>query len=321
MSNLEAKPEEAWCQGTATDGPVHELLYGREVVIGTRDGTAVTRTLPNKERRMIGAWCFVDAYGPTDITSTPGMRVAPHPHAGLQTVSWLVAGEVLHRDSLGHVQLIRPGQLNLMTSGVGISHAEESPEDRSPTLHGVQLWVALPSAATNVAPHFEHHADLPTLAEGGFTLTVVMGQLSGLTSAAKTYTPLVGAELSADAEASLTLALRPDFEYGLLVLDGSVWADQVPVEKGPLLYLGSGRTELELRADSKCRLLLLGGEPFTEQIVMWWNFVGRSHDDIVAMREEWQAGNRFGEVTGYDGDPIPAPPMPATTLVPRGRKR
>src|SRR5690242_48660 len=106
---------------------MEELLPGREVVIGTRNGTAVTRILPNKERRLVGAWCFADHYGPNDITGTPGMSVGPHPHAGLQTVSWLIAGEVLHRDSIGSEQLIRPGQLNLMTAGHGIAHSEHSP--------------------------------------------------------------------------------------------------------------------------------------------------------------------------------------------------
>jgi redox-sensitive bicupin YhaK (pirin superfamily) len=311
VSNLEANPQEALCAAKAADGPVSELLYAREVVIGTRDGTPVYRTLPNKERRMIGAWCFVDHYGPTDITGKPGMSVAPHPHCGLQTVSWLLAGEVLHRDSLGNEQLIMPGQLNLMTAGQGISHAEQSPRQRSAILHGVQLWVALPGPDRAVGAHFEHHADLPEGRVGGLSVTVLMGQLAGLVSPAKAYTPIVGAQLSARAGTAATVPLNPGFEHGLLDLDdGKV-----------LEYLGMGRDRLELSAEKDSRWLLLGGAPFEEEIVMWWNFVGRSHPDIVRMREDWMAGDRFGVVTGFDGAPLPAPPMPATTLVPRGRKR
>jgi redox-sensitive bicupin YhaK (pirin superfamily) len=311
VSNLEAHPHESLCAAKATDGPVSELLYAREVVIGTRDGTAVFRTLPNKERRMIGAWCFVDHYGPSDISGKPGMRVPPHPHSGLQTVSWLMAGEVLHHDSLGNEQLIVPGQLNLMTAGHGISHAEQSPSQRSAILHGVQLWVALPASDRQAGAHFEHHADLPVGTHDGITITVLMGQLAGLVSPAKAYTPIVGAQLSARAGTTATVPLNPGFEHGLLDLDdGKV-----------LEYLGSGRERLELTAEKNSRWLLLGGEPFPEEIVMWWNFVGRSHDDIVKMRQEWAAGDRYGNVIGFDGAPLPAPPMPATTLVPRGRTR
>ncbi len=311
MSNLEANPQEALCAAKVADGPVRELLYAREVVIGQRDGTEVFRTLPNKERRMIGAWCFVDHYGPTDITGKPGMSVPPHPHAGLQTVSWLVAGEVLHHDSLGNEQLIVPGQLNLMTAGHGISHAEQSPRSRSAILHGVQLWVALPAADRDVGAHFEHHADLPTAAVDGVAVTVLIGEFAGLVSPAKAYTPIVGAQLNAKAGATARMALRPDFEYGLLDLDD-----------GKILeYLGTGRDELELTAEKDTRWLVVGGTPFQEQIVMWWNFVGRSHDDVVQMRREWSEGDRFGTVTGFGGAALPAPPMPATTLVPRGRTR
>jgi redox-sensitive bicupin YhaK (pirin superfamily) len=279
---------------------LEELLPGREVVIGTRNGTAVTRILPNKERRLVGAWCFADHYGPNDITGKPGMSVAPHPHAGLQTVSWLISGEILHQDSIGSEQSIRPGQLNLMTAGHGIAHAENTPTGSTGMLHGVQLWVALPSAAAEVDPHFEHHADLPRFQSDGLTVTVLMGQFGGHTSPAMAYTPIVGAEVIGRG----TLALQEDFEHMLLPLDGSV-----------ATYFAPGRREIEVTGDA----LLLGGQPFDEQIVMWWNFVGRSHEDIVAMREAWEAHERFG--AELEGGRIPAPPMPATRLVPRGRLR
>ncbi|MEU0570732.1 pirin family protein [Nonomuraea sp. NPDC005983] len=304
MSNLEQDPREIHCRPDA--GADGELLTGREVPLGGPRAMKVTRTLPNVRRRMIGAWCFVDAYGPETAT----MRVPPHPHTGLQTVSWLVSGEVLHRDSLGSLQAVRPGQLNLMTAGRGISHSEES---REGVLHGVQLWVALPGEHRQTGPGFEHHASLPVLSGPGFHATVIMGVLGGVASSATAYTPLVGAEVTVDGDAELPLDER--FEHGVLLLDGAV----EPLSPGPMRYLPPGRAGL--RVSGRGRLLLIGGEPFDEEIVMWWNFVGRSHDDIVAYRKEWMEGEGFGTVQGFDGDPLPAPILPTTRLRPRGRTR
>jgi redox-sensitive bicupin YhaK (pirin superfamily) len=317
MSNLDPHPAVALAGGEAVHGPTRELLEGRDVVLGgTRakgtDGLTVSRTLPNRDRRMVGAWCFVDHFGPSD---GDGMQVAPHPHTGLQTVTWLVEGAVLHRDSLANAQLIRPGQLNLMTAGRAIAHAEVSPAPGR--LHGVQLWVALPEGARAVEPAFEHHEELPTIADGAATVRVLTGELAGVASPARAYSPLVGAEVSLVGEA--TLPLNPDFEYAVLPLTGPVEVDGAALERGPLLYLGRGRDDLRLAGNAS--LLLLGGEPFTERIVMWWNFIGRSHDEIVADREDWMAGRRFRPVVGYDGDPLPAPPLPTTPLLPRGRTR
>jgi redox-sensitive bicupin YhaK (pirin superfamily) len=165
--------------------PTADLLDGIPVALGGPRGLAVTRTLPHKQRRMVGAWCFLDAYGPHRLAGTPGMRVGPHPHTGLQTVSWLVAGEIVHRDSLGNRCEIRPGQLNLMTAGRGIAHSEETPAAHGDVLHGVQLWVALPAADRDVAPAFAHHWDLPVITEGGLSATVLMGELAGARSAAR----------------------------------------------------------------------------------------------------------------------------------------
>ncbi|MCW2882384.1 MAG: hypothetical protein JWQ95_6484 [Sphaerisporangium sp.] len=275
----------------------------------------VTRTLPNRDRRMVGAWCFVDHYGPEPAS----MGVPPHPHTGLQTVSWLLEGEVLHRDSLGSEQLITPGQLNLMTAGRAISHAEESP--REAVLHGVQLWVALPDASRDIAPAFEHHPVLPAITAPGVTVTVIAGELGGVTSPARVYTPLVGAEMTFDDQARIGVPLRPDFEYAVITLSGGVEADGVDLDPGPLLYLGSGRSDLTLRARRPSRVLLLGGEPFEEELVMWWNFVGRSHEEIQRFRKEWSEGDEFGTVDGFDGEPLPAPALPTTQMKPRGRHR
>lgn len=328
MSNLEAQPAELSCGAVdIADEPAWELMQGREVALGgtramgteARAGEpgamVVTRTLPNRERRMVGAWCFVDHFGGSSDKPGGGMRIPPHPHTGLQTVTWLLSGEVMHHDSLGSAQLIRPGQLNLMTAGRAIAHSEVSSPGAS--LHGVQLWTALPDASRTVEPHFEHHADLPVATDGAVSICVLMGSLGGAASTARTYSPLVGAQLTLRGEA--LLPLEPEFEYAALLLAGSVRVAERELPAGPLLYLGRGRRDLRLDGDGQ--LLLLGGEPFEEEIIMWWNFIGRSHEEIVADRKDWMAGRRFGAVAGFDGEPLPAPPMPTTPLKPRGRLR
>ncbi|MFF1867254.1 pirin family protein [Kitasatospora herbaricolor] len=319
MSNLDLKPSATRCGGEAGTGPVKDLLAGRQVRLG--ESTEVRRLLPNLGRRMVGAWCFVDHYGPDDIADEPGMQVPPHPHMGLQTVSWLHEGEVLHRDSLGSLQTVRPYELGLMTSGRAISHSEESPRRHARLLHGAQLWVALPDAHRHTAPAFEHHSELPTVNATGLRSTVIMGTLDGATSPGTAHTPLVGADLALTEGAELRLPLERDFEYAVLAMTGSVDVDGVRVEPGSILYLGCGRTELPLLARTDSAVLLLGGEPFEEEIVMWWNFIGRSGEEIVQAREDWMSGPRFGEVHGYDGARLAAPEVPAVPLKPRGRAR
>lgn len=189
MSNLDRAPVPSLCggRGFVVAEPVRELLSPRQVKLG--GSTEVRRLLPNLGRRMIGAWAFVDHYGPDDIADEPGMQVPPHPHMGLQTVSWLHEGEVLHRDSTGSLQTIRPRELGLMTSGRAISHSEESPRSHARYLHGAQLWVALPDAHRHTDPRFEHHADLPTVTAPGLSATVLLGALDGAASPGTTYTP------------------------------------------------------------------------------------------------------------------------------------
>jgi quercetin 2,3-dioxygenase len=189
-------------------------------------------------------------------------------------------------------------------------------------LHGVQLWVALPHARRDMPPAFAHHPDLPVVEDGGLAATVLIGDLAGVSSPAESHTPLTGAEIRLGADAAASLPLRPDWEYAVLALEGAALIGDVTVKPGPLIYLGSGRSSLALSAASPARLLLLGGEPFEERLVMWWNFVGRAHDEIVEMRADWESQTpRFGEVRGYDGPRLPAPPMPLTRLVARGRVR
>ncbi|WP_328673041.1 pirin family protein [Streptomyces sp. NBC_00328] len=321
MSNLDREAVPAACggRGFVVAEPVRELLSPRRVKLG--ESTEVRRLLPNLGRRMVGAWCFVDHYGPDDIADEPGMQVPPHPHMGLQTVSWLHEGEVLHRDSTGSLQTIRPRELGLMTSGRAISHSEESPRAHSRLLHGAQLWVALPDSHRHTDPHFEHHAELPVVTAPGLRATLLLGTLDGTASPGTTYTPIVGADLALASGADVRLPLEPDFEYAVLVMSGEAQVDGVPVVPGSMLYLGCGRTELPLRATTDAGLMLLGGEPFEEELIMWWNFIGRTQADIEQARRDWAEGGRFGEVKGYDGAPLPAPELPPVALKPRGRVR
>ncbi|MFI7082942.1 pirin family protein [Streptomyces anulatus] len=321
MSNLDRQATPSVCggRGFVVAEPVRELLAPRRVQLG--EGTEVRRLLPNLGRRMVGAWAFVDHYGPDDIADEPGMQVPPHPHMGLQTVSWLHDGEVLHRDSLGSLQTVRPRELGLMTSGRAISHSEESPKEHARLLHGAQLWVALPEAHRSIEPHFQHHTDLPVVTAPGVTATVILGELDGAASPGTSYTPIVGADVTLAGGAEARLPLVPDFEYAVLSMSGEAEVDGVRVLPGSMLYLGCGRTELPLRGVSDAGLMLLGGEPFEEELVMFWNWIGRSQEDIAQARDDWMNGTRFGEVKGYDGPPIPAPELPSVPLKARGRVR
>ncbi|BCJ40200.1 hypothetical protein GCM10010168_30580 [Actinoplanes ianthinogenes] len=293
------------------------LLPGHDVPLGRY--ATVRRLLPHRERRMVGAWCFVDHFGPDDVRGRPGMQVPPHPHTGLQTVTWLVDGVIEHRDSLGSDQVIAPGQLNLMTSGHGIAHSEFTPAAHPDGMHGLQLWVALPESARHGLAAFEHLAELPSVTEGPATVTVVVGSLGALRSPATVHSPLVGAEIRYAGAARQTLDLDPAFEHGVLVMSGSAVVDGSPLSAGSLLYLDTGRTDLDISVLSAARLFLIGGEPFDEPLVMWWNFVCRSHEEVVAAREDWMAGRRFGTVRGCAADPLPAPVMPAVRLKARDR--
>jgi redox-sensitive bicupin YhaK (pirin superfamily) len=319
MSNLDLKPQESVCGAQADDGPAIEVMEAVKVWLGKT--TQVRRLLPHKRRRMVGAWCFVDHYGPDDLHMQQGMRVPPHPHTSLQTVSWLLDGMVLHRDSLGTEALVRPGELNLMTSGRGIAHSEESVASGGQILHGVQLWVALPHPVRDIiSPSFEQYSRLPRVDGEGYDATVIIGSLGEEASPATVQTPLSSVDVAVSSNAEARLPLRPDFEYAVLVLTGAVDVERQLLGVGQMVYLGSTRRELVLRTVTEARVLLLGGEPFDEKIVMWWNLIGRSHEEIVQARADWEVeSERFGEVKGFDGPRLPAPPMPNTRLKTRGR--
>ena len=290
VSTTDAPPTFADC-GHAT-APCLQLSDSREEVVGE---IRVRRALPRRGRRTIGAWCFADHMGPANVTENSGLDVGPHPHIGLQTVTWLTAGQALHRDSLGSEQVIKPGQLNLMTAGGAVSHAEEATGDYRGTLEGIQLWVALPNDTRHGPAAFEHHSELPQGDVDGGVATVLIGQFGDLTSPARRDTAHVGVEL--DLRRPITVPLRTDYEYGLIVLAGEVAVTGTAVRPGQLGYLGQGRDELPLDVSQHSRALLIGGQPFDEPIVMWWNFVGRTRAEIDAAYASWAAqDDRFGHV-------------------------
>ena len=325
MSNLDTAPAESDCPAVgrgASPDPV--TLAPREVPLGGPRAMSVRRTLPHRDIRTIGAWCFIDDYGPT-AAGDRTMAVPPHPHTGLQTITWLLAGDVQHRDSTGGAAVVRPGELNIMTSGWGIAHSEYAVGDAP--LRGVQTWVALPDDARHTTPGFAHHDDLPVLtlpstSGAEVAATVLVGSFVGATSPAQVFSPLVGVELHSSGATEVVLDLDPGFEYGILALDCDLVSDDVHVPNGALRYLGWGADTLRLASDGPLTTLLFGGEPLAEELVMWWNFVGRSHDDIAAARAAWEAGgSRFGIVVDDPADPLPAPALPTTRLLPRPGRR
>jgi quercetin 2,3-dioxygenase len=318
VSNTEAQPDEVAC----VPSPFAGVLHPRDVPLGGPRAIRVRRTLPQRERSLIGAWCFVDHYGPHDVRTGPGMDVPPHPHTGLQTVSWLFSGEVEHRDSAGVHAMIRPGELNLMTAGAGICHSEVSTVGSTAGtqfLHGVQLWVALPDSDRDTGRDFAHH--VPSLRRvAGAQVRVFLGELAGTRSPVHTFTPLLGAQVDLRPGATVTFDVNPTFEHGVLLDQGSVQAEATTLEIADLWYQSPGHDSLVLanRGAEPARVLVLGGPPFGEQLIMWWNFVGRTHDEIVRYRQMWQDEDaRFGAVTGYPGGRLPAPPLPNGELRPR----
>lgn len=270
-----------------------EVSISRAAMVGA---TPVRRALPRRARRTVGAWCFADHMGPASVTKDHGLDIGPHPHAGLQTVTWLIAGEALHRDSLGTEQLITPGQLNLMTAGAGVAHSEEATGQYEGSLEGIQLWIAQPDATRHLAPAFEHHRDLARVERHHLQVTVLVGEYDGVRSPARHDTDLVGLELLARGPS--TLALRSDYEYAFIALEGSLLVGDEILRPGHLGYLSPGNDEMFLDAESTSRVMVLGGVPFESEILMWWNFVARNRDEIDRANDSWLCDDgRFGTVS------------------------
>lgn len=323
MSNTESRSELVDCAVPEDHDPEQiQLIEPKDVALGGADALRVRRTLPSLRRSFVGAWCFADHYGPEQGVC---MDVPPHPHTGLQTVSWLFDGEIEHRDSGGVHALVRPGEVNLMTSGYGIAHSEVS-TPASDRLHGVQLWVVLPQESKDLVREFQHHVP-PRHDQEGVAAKVLIGSLAGAASPIHAQTPLLGVEVVLAAGASWELAVDPGHEHGVLVDTGQVDFDGVRLDRSVLGVRDAGLDHLRLTnpTDRPARIMLLGGEPFDEGIVMWWNFIGRSHEDILRLRQEWNEApeDRFGRVSGYRGpvSRLAAPPLPADLRLKRRFRR
>lgn len=271
-------------------------------------GFQVRRAVPHVQARSVGPFVFVDHMGPAVFEPGFGVDVRPHPHIGLATVTFLWAGTISHRDSLGHVQDINPGDVNWMTAGRGIAHSERTPQSLRAgqhPLHGMQTWVALPKADEEVAPAFHHHpaATLPELCLDGAWLRIVAGRGYGKESPVRVFadTLYVAIDLEADAELALDDSHR---ERALYLLDGAAELDGADLPVRHLVLLDPG-TRPRLRARTPLKAMLLGGEPLDGPRTVWWNFVSSSKDRIEQARQDWAEG-RFGRVVG-DDEFIPLP--------------
>jgi redox-sensitive bicupin YhaK (pirin superfamily) len=263
---------------------------------------------------MIGAWCFLDHAGPMHYGPNEGLQVGPHPHIGLQTFTWMIEGQVMHRDSLGYEQIIRPRQVNLMTAGRGIVHAEDAVDNQPGKLHAAQLWIALPAAERHREPTFDHYPELPFLIQDNVCITILAGAYLGKTSPVKLYSPLLGLDITTSGPAETKLLLKPEFEHGALVLRGQATIAGERLTPGTLLYLGAQRDQLSLECDKECHILLLGGEPFQEDILVWWNFVARTQAEIELATTQWNQGQFFGEVKGSPSPRLKAPSLAGIKL-------
>ncbi|NLA29788.1 MAG: pirin family protein [Propionibacterium sp.] len=292
--------------------------------LGAVSPTQVGRLIPQRGLVMIGGWCLFDHFGP----DARPLRVAGHPHTGLQTLTWLFEGELCHRDSLGTDELIHPGEVGLLTAGWGATQTEYSTPG---PLHGIQLWAALPADARFTAPHFELFATEP-VRMGDHELAVFIGEFGDAESPVEVYSPLCAAEIRFTTDDPLIIDLPKSWEFGVLADTGTVQVNDTKVSAGSLGYVAAGQQKLRLQAHANAgevvRAVVIGGEPFGEDIVGWWNFVGRSHEEIMAWRANWQAGigaeaggdnpNNFPMTRRTDDEKeIEAPPMPPVRLRPR----
>jgi redox-sensitive bicupin YhaK (pirin superfamily) len=272
------------------------------------DGFSVRRVLPAPARMMVGPFIFFDHMGPASLSAGAGLDVRPHPHIALATVTYLYSGAIVHRDSLGFVQEIRPGDVNWMTAGRGIVHSERSPPEaraRGAHLHGIQSWVALPDGHEEDEPAFHHHpaASLPALSANGVELRVIAGEAFGRRSPVATLWPTLYVDVAMPAGTALDVP--PEYtERALYVAEGEIELLGKLYPAGQLVVLESALS-VPLHAVHTTRLMLLGGEPFTTPRFIWWNFVSSSRERMQAAKRDWVA-QRFGRVPG-ETEFIPLP--------------
>lgn len=288
------------------EGPVFERYAAHNAQVG---GGTVRRALPHPRRRLVGGWCFADHFGP----SAPGanLGVGPHPHIGLQTVTWLLSGQMRHRDSIGSDQVIRAGQVNWMTAGRGIAHAEDGVNGPQERTHGVQLWVALPDSARHGPPAFQHIAQPAQVDVDGAVGTLLAGALLGARSVARTHSALLGVDLVLPDDRARPLPTEPEFEHAVVVVEGEVAVEGEALGVGEWAYLGRGRSSVSVAGAPAGRLLLLGGAPLGEPVRMWWNYVFREPDELRAAIADWNAGAaRFGPPVPSPSPRIPSPELP-----------
>jgi redox-sensitive bicupin YhaK (pirin superfamily) len=284
---------------------IEQVIVPRARDIG---GFDVRRALPAARRQMVGPFIFLDQMGPAELPIGAGMDVRPHPHIGLATVTYLFDGEIMHRDSLGVVQPISPGAVNLMTAGRGIVHSERTAPElraRCTKISGLQTWLALPAGQEECAPAFTHHSaeELPIVEGEGKRLRVILGELEGARSPVVTASETLFAEALLEAGASLLLAPRHD-ERGLYLVSGEIELDGTRFEAGRLLVLKPG-THLRITALSPARVMIIGGEPMEGPRHIWWNFVSSRKDRIEAAKADWQSGG-FERVPGeHEWIPLP----------------
>lgn len=275
------------------------------------DGFNVRRALPSPQRRTVGPFVFFDQFGPMTFRAGPGANINPHPHIGLSTLSYLREGEMVHRDSLGVVETIRPGDVNWMTAGRGIVHSERSPAEaraNGGSLSGQQIWVALPKAFEEMEPGYSHHArdSLPKLEAEGVALTVIAGEAFGQRSPVPVYSDLMAVDVALEPDARLQ-APPEHVERAVFVVSGEIEVvGQTGVfGEGQLVVFKPG-AEIVLQARGPARLILLGGEPFSEPRHVYWNFVSSSMDRIEQAKDDWRQG-RFPQIAG-ETEFIPLPP-------------
>ncbi len=303
---MSRRPDDPTLGDAVSSDAIDTIIVPRARDIG---GFSVRRALPSPKRQMVGPFIFLDQVGPAEFITGEGVDVRPHPHIGLATVTYLYDGEIHHRDSLGSAQSIRPGDVNWMTAGRGITHSERTPPEVKATgskLFGVQTWVALPAHAEETAPDFSHHARaaLPVIESAGARVRVIAGELYGARAPTKTFSDMCYADVALDAGATIPLDAGYE-ERAIYTLSGDIEIAGDPFRPGQLLVFKPGDA-LSVTARTDARFQLLGGEPMDGERYVWWNFVSSSKERIEQAKEEWRRG-RFDIVPGDEADYIPLP--------------